>query len=129
MHFLFLSFITSSPSASCVSILCIKVGQRSECLKDFKLAKRKEDRRGLSFCLTTFCSGGWMGSRESGVSLALHVFQYQVCLNNHGFIHLQLRIINSLCITARCISPQASVSWGWGTCARTDVKPPKSKQQ
>lgn len=50
-----------------------------------------------------------------------------------SFIHLQLRIINSLCITlpvltsrvrnkARCISPQASISWGWGTTAAAHFK-------
>lgn len=43
-----------------------------------------------------------------------------------SFIHLQLRIINSLCITlpvltsrvrnrARCVSLQGSFLWGWDT--------------
>lgn len=50
-----------------------------------------------------------------------------------SFIHLQLRINSGLCITlpvltsrvrnkARYFSPQASVSWGWSTCVRTDME-------
>lgn len=75
MHFLFPSVITSLPAASCVSILCIKVGQRSKCLKDFKLAE-KEDRRPLSFCWTgAFCSGGWAAGKR--------VSQCWACLHNH----------------------------------------------
>lgn len=130
------------PNASCISILCIKVGQRSKCSKDFKLAGRNIEGP-ISLSYRNLCSGSWalenqgfplhcMFSRIRSVWIIM-VFGYD------SFIHLQLRIISSLCIAlpvltsrvrnkARCVSPQGSFLWVWGTVWGLTWGP-KSKQQ
>lgn len=71
------------PDASCISILCIKVGQRSKCSKDFKLAGRKIEEGPITLSYRNLCSGGWALENQG---FPLHcMFSRIRCLNNHGF--------------------------------------------
>lgn len=51
------------PDASCISILCIKVGQRSKCSKDFKLAGRKI-KGPITLSYRNLCSVGWAAENQ-----------------------------------------------------------------
>lgn len=70
------------PDAPCISILCIKVGQRSKCSKDFKLTGRKIEGP-ITLSYRNLCSGGWALENQG---FPLHcMFSRIRCLNNHGF--------------------------------------------
>lgn len=85
MHFLFLSFITFPPRCFLYFHIVYKGWAEKQVLERFQTGRKGRKMEGPITLSYRDLLLRRLGSRESGDSLAVHVFQYQICLNNHGF--------------------------------------------